>query len=294
MSEADDMQQIQAIARLRKQGLLDKAVDRVLRLLEEARKQILGEIAASDWDRFILPKLLRNVDAALETWRKKALAGLATEQTTGWTGGAEAVSTTLQTMGFEVSLPALPESLLRALEQRGATALTGLASFGRQQLDQLIATSLLSGASREDVIGQIGSVLQKSTVLGKPEGRFATLGARAAFIYRQEVGAAFAAAKHRREADAMQYVPDLQRVWRHAGHPRVPRPDHLAMHGQTRGRDAAFVNPVTGAELDYPRDPTAAIGETANCTCDVVLWRPLYGDQLEFIGRATTAADRAA
>ena len=294
MSEADDMQRVQAIARRRKAGLLDKGVDRILRLLDAARQEIVAEVASSDWDRFILPRLLRNVQAALDTWRAKALGELEAGQTAGWTAGAETAAASMEALGIDVALPTLPDSLLQALERRGAAAVTGLASFGRQQLDQTIAGSLLSGGDRESAIEAIGQVLKKADVFGKPQGRFATLRARAEFIYRHEVGAAFAAAKDLRDEQTMRYAPELKKIWRHAGHPAVPRTDHIAMHGQERSAGEPFVNPITGAELAYPRDPDADIAETANCTCDTVLWRELYGDKQEFIGAATTAARKAA
>ena len=92
----------------------------------------------------------------------------------------------------------------------------------------------------------------------------------------------------------MAYVPELTRLWAHRGHPRVPRPDHVAMHGQEAARGEAFVNPATGAELAFPRDPNGPIRETANCTCESVLWRPLYGDKFAYLGAATGELEAAA
>lgn len=289
MSEADDVKRAQELARLRRNGQIDAGVERMLTLLEQAQREIQHEVLESEWDRFYLPHLAAAVDRHLEHWRDLALQHLTGEQAALWALGAEDTVRTLAAMGAAVRMPELPTSLLRALQEQAGQRVGHLTRSAKERLDKTIALSLLTGQSREEAIRAIGKVLATGTTTGKPQGLFGSLGARAAFIYQHEVGQAFALAQDLRRQDVLQYaLPGLQKVWRHAGHPKIPRPSHIAMHAQVREQDEPFMNPRTGAELMYPRDPEADIKETAGCTCDVVLWRPEYGDLLEFIGPATT------
>lgn len=283
MPEVTDMQRAQETARLLRSRTLAGSIRRGLHLLEAARKAILAEVADSDWDRWMLPKLLTNVHRAIDDWQDQARRSLGDEQRAGWQAGQHSMDAVHEALDVSVRLPMLPDSLVTALERRGAQAITHLASFARAAIDKEIATSLLSGGSREAAIDAIGRSLEAGATSGPAQGRFRAIRARARFIYQHEVGAAFSRARHLREEQTLQYVPELRRVWRHAGHPAVPRPDHIAMHGQERARGEAFVNPITGNVLDHPRDPAAPIEETANCTCDTVLWREAYGDKREFL-----------
>lgn len=294
MSEVDEMKRAQETARLLRSRTLVESTRRGLALLEAARKAIIAEVADSDWDRWILPKLLANVHRAIDDWQDKARRSLSGEQRAGWHAGQRSIDAVQEALDLTVQPPMLPESLVQALERRGAQAIAHLASFAKANIDREIATSLLSGGSRESVIAAIGRALDAGAATGPAQGRFRAIRARAQFIYHHEVGAAFSRARHLREEQTLQYVPELKRVWRHAGHPAVPRPDHIAMHGQAQPRGASFTNPITGNSLDHPRDPAAPIEETANCTCDTVLWREAYGDKREFLagGVAGTRRDR--
>jgi hypothetical protein len=58
----------------------------------------------------------------------------------------------------------------------------------------------------------------------------------------------------------------LVSTWRSALRGAHRRPDHLAMHGQTRPFGEKFMSP-SGVELAYPGDPDAPLSETARCAC---------------------------
>lgn len=285
MAEQDDAKRIQELNRKLRAGEVDKGVRRVLSLLDSARREIIAEIADSDWDRFMLPRLTLMVDRQLEQWRELALQDLTGAQAQHWTLGSQATLATVEAMGVDVRLPELPTSLLQALQQKTAQVVGGLTRSAKDRLDRTIATSLLSGQPRQEAIAALGKVLE--TGGGKPQGVFGTIRARSEFIYRHETGQVYAQAADLRREQVVKYVPDLAKVWRHSGNPHEPRVGHVAMHGQERAQDEPFLNPKTREKLHYPRDPGADIRETAGCTCEAVLWRPRYGDKREFIGAAT-------
>lgn len=275
-------------------GQVLEGVRRIIALLNEARRGIVTDVMETDWQRFYLPRLRTSIETHLEHWRRLALKDLSGDQATNWDQGSEDVTKLFEKMEVRVALPELPTSLLQTLQEKGARTLKNLANFAKDQIDRTIALSLITGESRETTIDRIGRHLEYGTLVGKPQGKFATIAARAKFIYEHEVATAYADAKYRRFVQSAQYAPGLKKVWLHQGHPRVPRPDHIAMHGQERGVDQDFVNPVSGAELAFPRDASADISETANCTCDFVAWRPEFGDKADYVGAATTAANTRA
>ena len=59
----------------------------------------------------------------------------------------------------------------------------------------------------------------------------------------------------------------LVREWNHAGGGRHSRPGHVEMDGDQQPVGQPFVNPMTGAQLRYPGDPSAGGAETVNCRC---------------------------
>lgn len=288
-----ELLRLQLLQQKIRDGHVLEGVRRMIALLNEARREIVADVMETDWQRFYVPRLRASIERHLEQWRTLALRDLSGAQATQWDLGADDVTQQFNLMEVRVALPELPTSLLQTLQEKGARTLRGLANFAKDQIDRTVALSLITGESREATIDRIGRHLEYGTLAGKPQGRFATIAARAKFIYEHEVSTAYADAKYRRFTQSAQYAPGLKKVWLHQGHPRVPRPDHIAMHGQERAVDQDFVNPVSGAELAFPRDASADISETANCTCDFVAWRPEFGNKADYIGAATHAAKAA-
>lgn len=74
--------------------------------------------------------------------------------------------------------------------------------------------------------------------------------------------------------EAMRQVVDeglaprnaVTRIWRHSFGANE-REGHRMMHGQRRGLDESFNNPITGRVLKHPGDPQGGPGEIINCRC---------------------------
>ena len=292
MTDAERAAQIQEVNRKIRKGEVDAGVQRMLKLLTQARREVLADVASTEWDRHALPQRLAAIDRQLAHVRGLALADLTADMAEFWGLGA-AQASEAATVGIEVAFQEIPTSLLQTLQSKMGQRVSGLFDFAKEQLDQTLSLALLTGQSREETIAAIGSVLEAGLTV-KRAGLFGSISTRARFIYRQEVGMAYAVAADARRQQAAKYVRGLKKVWVHDGHPHLPRVDHVAMHGQVVDQDEDFENPITGATLAFPRDPSADIGETAGCTCDVFTYREEYGDVLEFIGPATGAHAREA
>ena len=290
MAEKDDAKRAQEEARRRRKQEIADAQARTTRLLEQARRQVLADVADTDWERYFVPRLTAAIDRQLEQWRRDQTEGLQRDMSSLWTLGEEMTLSTVSAMGIELGLPEIPTSLLLAMQQKAGQRISGLANFAGDQVDREIASILLAGKPREEAIAAIGKSLTSGAREGyKPEGIFGTVNARARFIAQQELGTVYAKAQDLRRDQVVKHAPDLQKVWVHDGHPFKPRPDHVAMHGQRRDQDEEFSN-----GLMFPRDPQGDIAETAGCTCDTFLYRPEYGSVHEFIGPATGRMEEAA
>jgi len=283
MTDAETAAQIQLVNQKIREGQVDAGVQRILTLLARARREILADVASTDWDRYALPQRLAALDRQLEHFRVLALADLKAGMGQLWALASEQTAEAAAAAGVEVAFHEIPTSLLQTLQDKAGQRISGLFNFAKDQLDRKITTALLTGQSRENTIAAIGKVLEFGST-NKPEGLFGSISARARFIYRHEVSTLYAQAAEVRRQQAGKYVPELKKVWAHDGNPKEPRPGHKLMHGQIRERDEDFQDPLTGDELAYPRDPDADISATANCTCSVFLWRESYGDVLDFIG----------
>ena len=286
MTDAERAIQIQHLNRKIKNGQVDAGVRRILDLLTKARREVLADVAASDWDRYALPQRLAAINRQMDHFRGLALADLKADMAHLWNLGAAHTSEIGAAAGVEVSFQEIPTSLLRVMQDEAGQRIGGLFNFAKQQLDQKITTALLAGQSREETIAAIGKVLEFGST-GKPEGLFGSISARARFIWRHEVSTIYARAAEERRRQVGQYAPELKKVWVHDGNPKEPREGHLRMHAQVRDQDEDFIDPITGDALAYPRDPSADIAATANCTCSTYLWRPEYGPVRAFIGGAS-------
>ncbi len=92
---------------------------------------------------------------------------------------------------------------------------------------------------------------------------------RAERIVRTEMGRIYALAEQLRGEEYESEGVEVVKVWNHSGQAVKDgaRVGHVEMDGQERAIDEKFVNPLTGNELEYPRDPAAPAEEVVNCAC---------------------------
>jgi len=293
MSEREDVRKLQERIRRQRKTSVNVGQARVRRLLTNAQTEVLGQVAGTEWQKFNLPRLQLAVESAMNRIEGLVSTDLAEGQAANWLLGSEMTTGAITAMNVDVLLTEIPTSLLQALQVKSVDRVKGLMTSAKLNINKEIANSLLAGKPREDAIRAIGRVL--SSDLGvfpgqKPQGIFGSVDRRARFIYQHETGQAFSTAQSLRRDQVARYVPDIEKIWVHDGHPILSRPDHVAMHGQRQQNDEAFVNAFTGQTLMFPRDPDADIRETAGCTCDTFLYREEYGEVGEFIGDATGVA----
>lgn len=114
----------------------------------------------------------------------------------------------------------------------------------------------------------------------KPLGKRFTshgLGARARMIARTETNQA----RNRGRLEAGKIMGTQYWIWLAETDGLSGDRQHDALDGQVRATGEPFVNPATGAVLEYPGDPGAEAGEVINCRCSI---RALTADQAKQFG----------
>jgi hypothetical protein len=246
---AELRRQLAALPRLQR-----STIARVVAELEEARRQVLGEIAVM-------------TNAGARASRERTLAEIE-RQLQGWSAaaariGEDAASTAWRQGMAMVSAPLAAAGLGRGLgSQIDARALASI---------QSVLTSRISGASTE-VIRQIDQVLLQVLIGTRPQSDAITriselLGStrrRAQTILFTELGRAHAMANHATMLEAAEQLPGLRKRWLRSGKTH-PRPSHFRAHNQIVLAAQPFV--IENVRLMHPRDPAAPAKHTINCGC---------------------------
>jgi hypothetical protein len=110
---------------------------------------------------------------------------------------------------------------------------------------------------------------------------FSTIEERAKVITQTEMGRAFSMAHQGSMVAAADTLPGLQKMWLHAGHPRVARIYHLRLNGNIKPVDENFL--VGNISMMYPRDPKAPASEVIRCGCMHVAYMPEWGTKEAFV-----------
>lgn len=145
-----------------------------------------------------------------------------------------------------------------------------------QKVNTQIALGSTGGISPGEMIANIEDFIPTGTT------RFASMTRgplmRAEAIVRTEVGRLYSVAQQMRIDQFEDAGIKTFKVWNHSAGSAHPREGHIAMDGQKIKNDELFVNPETGEELRYPRDPAAPPSETINCGCYMTIESEKFGD----------------
>jgi len=252
----------------RKAGVTDArlVILDLLRLMQADVRGVLRR-APSDFDRAFLPRLLSEVDGAMERWNARvedAALGIFEDAARL---GPRLVQAPLSAMGIELGGPLISEHLLRSAANWSADKLAlGLAD-GRAAIEAHIRLGVLGGRSPHEVMAGI------SKELGDDAGPFRKVSLRAEMIMRTETGRIHSMATQARMDEAADLVPDLGKEWQWSGKSRM---SHSAVNGQRRKVSEPF--DVGGEQLMHPRDPDGSAGNTVACGCESIPYLARWAD----------------
>lgn len=242
---------------------LGRQAGKSIRLLNEARKEVINAIAQTDWQAFYLPQMQAAVERALEEFARSLRAELNEAQRGFWERGVEMVDRPLRFAGVTAMIPAIDITALTLMQQYGARLVGGLGKDAAQKVVNELTLGLMGQKTPYEVMKAVGTNLKDASV-------FKSIAARAETITRTEAGRVLEAAAQARMKEAARVVPGLKKQWQHGGS-ALPRPAHLAAHGQIREVNEPF--DVGGEKLMFPRDPAGSAGNTINCSCYTVPYK---------------------
>lgn len=239
--------------------------DRVMQLLEEARKRIVGDISNVDPNSFKgaqLRLLAKQVDGAMDSFSRDFSDAVTTAQGDAYELGGISMAQPLNALGFDASTVAgISESALSIAQGYTADLISGLTKDAAAKLNAAIQRAFLGGQSVSDVIAQVG----RSISGDKFTGLFGPIGDRAETVALNEILRVHSIAGQARLEDLQASVPSVKKQWIHIMAARVPRLAHIHASGQVRDVSEPFL--VGGEELMYPRDPNGSPENTINCHC---------------------------
>jgi hypothetical protein len=235
----------------------------ILAILQSLHKQVLdklGDAAISGWDRHSLKQMLGSIDHQISNFSEKAKREASGQLEDLWGMGQVLVDAPLKASGIYTGFH-LSTSGLDVLKDFTFHKLDELSDIAWNKIKGELTMCIMGGKTPQQVAGAIGKNLKSPSI-------FKTVAERAEVITQTEMGRAFSQSAQYRMHQASQYVPELQKEWMHSGHPKQPRPAHLAANGQHVQVKNAFN--IGGVPMMYPRDPAAPIEEVIRCGCDHV------------------------
>jgi len=246
-----------------KDRMVKSGAKAMLDILKELQKQTLdklGRAAITEWDAYHLKQMLDSIESQVANFSAKARAeanGLLEES---WGMGRNLVDVPLAQAGIYTGFR-LSTSVLDTLKDFTFHKIEGLSDAAWDKIRGELTLGVMGGKTPQEVAVAIGKNLKDPSIFG-------TIARRAEVITKTEMGRVFSTAAELRMEEAADHVDGLEKQWCHVGHPKVPRPSHLAADGDHVPVDEPFN--IGGVKMMYPRDPAAPIEETINCGCDHV------------------------
>lgn len=231
----------------------------MLNILEDLQKQVLDELgraALESFDAYRLSKMLPSIEYQVRNFQEKATLESAGLLEKYWGMGQNLVNAPLASAGIFVGGFGLSTSALDALKNFTSDKIKGLSADALLKINTELHLGVLGQKTPGEVARAIGMNLDDPSI-------FKNIATRAEVITQTEMGRVFSQATQFRMEEAAEYVPGMQKEWRHVGHPKAPRPSHTAAHGQRVDIDKPFV--VGGVKMMFPRAPGAPLDQVINC-----------------------------
>lgn len=259
----------------------------VRRILDEVRRQVIMEIATAQPESFTLyrqtqmlgqiERLMFDAEAELRVEASKGI-------TDSWNSG-KGLITEMALAGSDITLATgISSQVLDQIKEFTWGRISSVRSDAVAKIRAEITLGLLGQKTPQEISSVIAGTLESP-------GLFKGITERAEVITKTEMGRAFSMAHQASLVSATEMLPDLQKMWLHAGHPKQPRPYHLRLNGDIKAVDQPFL--IGSVIMMYPRDPKGPIGEIINCGCMHVAYMRSWGTKAEFT-KAWAQAQRAA
>lgn len=262
-------------------------------LLTEVQRQVLSEllsVPATDtgFPAWRLRQTLNAVNDHLAVFENAAKKELAVSITESWEAGAgmlEKMVTASGSSNFGISRNLLNQMdpWLQNMKNFAWGKIEGLTADAGTKIKAELSLGVLGQKTPFEVAQAITGNLPKELPTWKNSDRtiFRTIEERAQVITQTEMGRAFSMAHQAGLKDAAETLPELQKMWLHAGHPRVARIYHLRLNGSIKPVNENWL--VGSIAMMYPRDPKAPASEVIRCGCMHIPYMKEWGPKEDFV-----------
>lgn len=260
-------QQLDALTRAA-EALTPEARERINKLLREANREILADVARSEpgtYNAARLNALKAQVERVMDEFARQAASQVSDLESSAFQSAGQSVNATVAAGTGSLAVhPVLDSAALQVVQGYTADLITGLTRDMSAKINASIQRAFIGQSNLQDLTAQIGSALEG----GKFSGLFSQVGERALSIATNEIMRVQSLASVARINALKDQHPGLMKQWKHIPVARVPRIGHLRADGQLRKPDEPF--DVEGEALMYPRDPSGSAENTINCHCLVI------------------------
>lgn len=249
----------------------------VRRILEEARRQVIVELAAAPADGFAayqLPQVLAAITKHLTTFEAAAQSNLSAGLTESWQDGVQMLPAMARAAEIHLSSYGIATALLDQLKDFTWGKITAIKNDAVAKIRGELTMGILGQKTPHEITVAIAGNLERP-------GVFQSIFDRAEIITKTELGRTFSMASQAGMTAAADDLPELQKMWLHTGHPSSPRIYHLNLNGDTKPVADPFL--VGSIAMMYPRDPKAPLSEIINCGCMHVPYMAEWGTKKEFL-----------
>lgn len=249
----------------RADSLEDAQVANVLKILNKARKDVIGTIAETDWQAYRLPQMKTAIERTMTEFGDRYGINLREAQREFWQTGIELLDLPLHEVGIWALIPEIDSNVLSIMQGYSSDLVKGLGRDAIKRINDELTMGLIGNKPPYEVMRAVGTNLKDKSI-------FKSIAARAETITRNECGRVLEMAGQARREKAALVIPGLQKQWFHGQSSRVPRISHLAAVGQIQNVNEPFV--VGGEALMFPRDPAGLAKNTINCSCYSLPYHP--------------------
>lgn len=258
------------------------------KILATVRAQIVAEVATLPADSFsshhqqqVLAEIDRLLAGAGVEMRSEITKGL----DASWQAGADLLPQ-MARVGSNITLTTfgLSTAVLDQVKNFAWGKISGVTADAQARIRGELTLGLLGQKTPFEITQAIAGTLESP-------GVFKGIAERAEIITKTELGRTFSMAHQASMENALDVLPDLGKMWLHAGHPSSPRIYHLHLNGDVKPVDKPFL--VGNIAMMYPRDPKAPVSEIINCGCMHVAYMAAWGSKQEFLRSWETAQKKA-
>ena len=258
----------------------------VRKILEETRRQVVIELAAAPADGFAayqLPQVLAAINAHLTTFETAAKKEVGTGLTESWDAGVQMLPRMLGAAEIQLTTYGISTGLLDQLKNFTWEKIYDVKTDALAKIRGELTMGVLGQRSPHEITQAITAMIENSKQPAFESGRsiFQSISERAEVITKTELGRVFSMASQASMEAAVDSLPELKKMWLHAGHPKVARQTHVKLSGQIKPVNEPFL--IGSVIMRYPRDPKGPVSEIIRCGCMHVPYMAEWGTEKEFV-----------